>query len=197
MAISASSIHPAAEVAASAVVGEGTRIWSGALIREEASVGRDCVIGKGVYIDAGVQVGDRVKLENYVSLFRGTTLASRVFVGPHSCLLNDKAPRATRADGALKGLDDWVCSGVRVEEGASIGGGCTILPGVIVGAYALVGAGAVVTRNVPAHTIVVGNPSRIVGHVCECGARLSTDGRCSECGRSHHVDQSVARADEP
>jgi acetyltransferase-like isoleucine patch superfamily enzyme len=180
------TIHPTAEVSPRATVGDGTRVWNEAQIREGATVGRDCILAKGVYVDTDVVIGDRVKLENRVSVFRGARLAAGVFVGPHSCFLNDKRPRATTVEGALKREDDWQVSGVSVAEGASIGGGCTILPGVSIGRYALVGAGAVVTRDVPDYGLVVGNPARLVGYVCECAGRLQ-DGVCSICGRSYQV----------
>lgn len=176
-------IHPTAEVASDAVVGPGTRIWNEAQVRAGARIGRDCILGKGVYIDAGVEVGDCTKLENRVSVFKGARLGSGVFVGPHSCLLNDKQPRAITPDGRLKGEADWTVSGVTVADGASIGGGCTILPGVSIGRFALVGAGAVVTRDVPAQGLVLGNPARLVGYVCECGNRLDPQGSCPACGR--------------
>jgi acetyltransferase-like isoleucine patch superfamily enzyme len=150
-------------------------------------VGRDCVLGKGVYIDSGVVIGDRVKLENRVSVFKGARLESGVFIGPHSCLLNDKHPRAITPDGVLKREDAWHVSGVTVREGAAVGGGCTVLPGVTIGRFAMVGAGSVVTRDVPDYGLVVGNPARLAGYVCECGIRLEGDGICPSCGRTHDL----------
>jgi UDP-2-acetamido-3-amino-2,3-dideoxy-glucuronate N-acetyltransferase len=181
-------VHRSAEVSSEAEIGSGTAIWNEAQVRPGARVGRECILGKGVYVDAGVVVGDRVKLENRVSLFRGARLGSGVFVGPHSCLLNDTLPRAITPDGRLKGLDDWTPRGVSVEEGASIGGGCTILPGVSIGRFALVGAGSVVTKDVPANGLVVGNPARLVGYVCDCGHRLDPRGRCPACGRDQRIE---------
>lgn len=182
-------IHASAEVSPRATLGEGTSVWNEAQVRDGARVGRDCVLGKGVYIDVDVVVGDRVKLENRVSLFRGSRVASGVFIGPHSCLLNDKRPRAVTPDGTLKQAANWTVSGVTVSEGAAIGGGCTVLPGVRVGRFAMVGAGAVVTRDVPDYGLVAGNPARLVGYVCECGARLPAGGQCTECGRRHRLPQ--------
>src|SRR5713226_5306528 len=164
------TIHQTAEVSPGAAVGAGTRVWNEAQVREGAQVGRDCILAKGVYVDADVVVGDRVKLENRVSLFRGARLGSGVFVGPHSCLLNDKRPRATTLGGRPQ------------RESESIGSGCTVLPGVHMGRFAMVGAGAVVTRDVPDHGLVVGTPARLVGYVCECGCRLQADGTCASCG---------------
>lgn len=184
------SIHPSAEVSAGAVIGDGTRIWNEAQVSNGARVGRDCILGKGVYIDPGVVVGDRVKLHTRVSVFKGSRIGSGVFVGPHSCLLNDKQPRATTPDGRLKTEADWVVSGVVVDHGASIGGGCTVLPGVKIGRFAMVGAGAVVTRDVPDHGLVVGNPARLVAYLCECGTRLPKDGTCPACGRRHDISRS-------
>jgi UDP-2-acetamido-3-amino-2,3-dideoxy-glucuronate N-acetyltransferase len=174
-------------VSPTANVGEGTQIWNEAQVRDGAHIGSHCMLGKAVYIDVDVTIGDRVKLENRVSVFKGARIGSGAFVGPHTCLLNDKRPRAITPEGALKGPDDWTVSGVIVEEGASIGGGCTVLPGVKVGRFALVGAGSVVTRDVPAHGLAFGNPARLVGYVCECGARLEGDGRCTACSRGHQI----------
>ncbi len=180
-------IHPTADVSPEASVGHSTQIWNEAQVRPGAKIGSEAILGKGVYVDIDVVVGNRVKLENRVSVFRGARLADGVFIGPHTCLLNDKRPRAVNPDGSLKGLDDWVVSGVSVGEGAAIGGGCTVLPGVSIGRFAMVGAGSVVTRDVPEHGLVFGNPARLVGHVCECGGRLDAEGTCKECGRSHRI----------
>jgi|SRR5947209_16475312 len=180
-------IHPTADVSPDATVGDSTQIWNEAQVRPGASIGSEAILGKGVYIDIDVVVGNRVKLENRVSVFRGARLADGVFIGPHTCLLNDKRPRAVNPDGSLKGLDDWAVSGVTVGEGAAIGGGCTVLPGVSIGRFAMVGAGSVVTRDLPDHGLAFGNPARLVGHVCECGGRLDARGLCGDCGRPHRI----------
>ena len=191
----ASRIHRTADVSVSASVGDATEIWNEVQVRDGARIGSECVLGKGVYVDVGVVIGDRVKLENRVSVFRGARLASGVFVGPHTCLLNDKRPRAVTPDGRPKGAEDWTVSGVSINEGAAVGGGCTILPGVTVGRFAMVGAGSVVTRDVPDHGLVVGNPARLIGYVCECGGRLQVDGVCTVCSRIHRGGfEQLARA---
>jgi len=181
------AIHPTAEVSAGAIIGAGTRVWNEAQVSNGAKIGRDCILGKGVYVDPDVEVGDHVKLHTRVSVFKGSRIGSGVFIGPHSCLLNDKLPRATTPDGRLKRDGDWTVSGVLVHDGASIGGGCTVLPGVTIGRFAMVGAGAVVTRDVPDHGVVVGNPARLVAFICECGTRLPRDGTCPECGSRHEL----------
>lgn len=162
-------IHETARVSPEASVGEDTKVWNEAQIREQARVGRQCNIGKGVYIGEGVTVGDRCKMENRVSLFEGTTLEDGVFVGPHAAFLNDKRPRAVTPDGRLKGPADWTISPTRAKEGAAIGGGVMVLPGVTIGRWAMVGSGAIVTKDVPDFALVVGNPARLIGYVCRCG----------------------------
>jgi acetyltransferase-like isoleucine patch superfamily enzyme len=186
-------VHPSAEVEPGAEIGAGTRIWHQAQVRKGARVGAECVIGKGVFVDVEVQVGDRCKLQNWVVLTRGSRLDAGVFIGPTSCLLNDLQPRAINPDGSLKGDADWTMRPAHLCEGASLGGGVQILPGVTVGRFALVGAGAVVTRDVPAHGLVIGNPARLVGFVCRCGGRLEEDAagstwRCAADGDRYRAD---------
>jgi acetyltransferase-like isoleucine patch superfamily enzyme len=145
----------------------------------------DCMLGLWVYIDVDVAIGNRVHLHNRVSVFRGARIEDDVFIGPHSCLLNDRNPRVLTGDGAVKRLGDWKVEGVTVQLGASIGGGCTILPGINIGRYALVGGGSVVTRDVANQALVFGNPARHVGYVCECGEPLDASGTCAKDGRTY------------
>ncbi len=179
-------IHPTADVSPKAIIGEGSRIWHQAQVREGARIGRQCIIGKSAYIDADVTLGDRVKVQNNASIYHGATIEDGVFVGPHAIITNDLYPRAIRPDGELKGADDWEVGRTRVRYGASLGAGSILVAGVTVGRFALVGAGAVVTRDVPDHGLVVGNPARLIGYVCACGHRLQpsagTTMRCSACG---------------
>jgi acetyltransferase-like isoleucine patch superfamily enzyme len=181
-------IHPTADVSPEARIGAGTRIWHQAQVRENAVIGVQCNIGKCVYIDRDVVIGDRVKVQNGASIYRGVTIEDGVYIGPHVSFSNDKYPRAVNADGSPKSDDDWQLVPTLVREGASIGAGAVVLPGVTIGRWALVGAGAIVTRDVPDHALVTGNPARLVGRVCVCGHPLDRDGaswRCPSCERTY------------
>ncbi len=166
-------IHPTAEVDPRAQISANAKIWHYCQIRQDARIGNECILGKGVYVDFGVQIGNQCKLQNGVKVYHGATLEDGVFMGPQSCILNDKNPRAITPDGALKSDADWEVGLVLIRRGASIGAGALILPNVTVGEFALVGSGAVVTRNVPNRGLVVGNPARLIGYVCDCGRRLT------------------------
>lgn len=194
-------IHPTAEVSEHAQIGEGTSIWHQAQVREEAQIGKNCILGKGVYIDFGVIIGDNVKVQNGASIYHGVTIEDGVFIGPHVCFTNDNLPRAINPDGSLKTTADWEVGHTLVKRGASIGANATILPKVVIGEWALVGAGAVVTRDVPPHGLVAGNPARLIGFVCPCGAHLEAGeiqgekmaAHCSYCGRVTSVPLSTWR----
>jgi acetyltransferase-like isoleucine patch superfamily enzyme len=184
-------IHPTADVSPDASIGERTRIWHEAQVREGASVGADCIVGKGVYVDRDVVIGDRCKVQNRVSLYRGLTLEDGVYVGPHVTFANDKYPRAITPDGVLKGDGDWDLQPTLIREGASIGAGSVVLPGVTIGAWAMIAAGATVTRDVPDHGLVTGTPGRVVGYACKCGRSLQREGSawtCSACGLTYRFE---------
>lgn len=167
-------VHPTAEIENAVTIGENTRIWHLCQVRRGATLGTDCVLGRGVFVDAGVQIGNGVKIQNYVSVFHGVTIEDGVFVGPHVCFTNDLLPRAVNVDFSLKDADDWTLTTTLVRAGASIGANATILCGVTIGRWAMIGAGSVVTRDVPDHGLVVGNPARLIGYVCACGERQPT-----------------------
>jgi UDP-2-acetamido-3-amino-2,3-dideoxy-glucuronate N-acetyltransferase len=173
MALQPVYIHSTAEVSSEAQVGAGTRIWRQVHVREHAHIGESCNIGKGVYIDAGVHIGSNVKIQNHVSIFEGVTLEDGVFIGPHVCFTNDMLPRAITPDDKLKYADDWEITPTLVKRGASVGAGSIIICGISIGEFALIGAGSVVTRDVPPHALVFGNPARQNGFVCRCAHRLS------------------------
>ena len=182
-------IHPTADVAASAVIGPGTSVWNQAQVRDGARIGSNCVLGKNAYVDTGVQIGDRVKIQNNVSVYQGVTIEDGVFVGPHVCFTNDKVPRAINRDGSAKTDADWEVSPTLVRRGAALGANSTILPGVSIGRWAMVGSGSVVTRDVLDYELVVGNPARRIGTACPCGEPLRDaddgspfEGDCPRCG---------------
>jgi UDP-2-acetamido-3-amino-2,3-dideoxy-glucuronate N-acetyltransferase len=179
----APEIHPSATVEAGAAIGRRTRVWHGSHVRAGSRIGCDCSLGFAVYVDAGVVIGDRCKIQNHVSLYRGVVLEDEVFVGPSAAFANDLTPRAQSPD--------WEVSPTIVRRGASIGANATIVCGVEIGTWALVGAGAVVTTDVPAHALVLGVPARLRGWVCECGQVLAHEhlpvpAPCPRCGQALH-----------
>ncbi len=190
-------IHPTADVAPNAQIGDGTRIWHHAQVREGARLGRNCIVGKGVYVDFGVSIGNNVKIQNGAFIYHGVTIEDGVFIGPRACLANDKLPRAINPDGSLKQDADWEVGHILVCYGASIGAGAIVLPDVTIGRFAMVGAGALVTKDVPGHGLVVGVPARLVGYVCECGRRLVERQPggwwCETCQAMHHLGEESAR----
>ena len=127
-------VHDTAEVSEQAELGEGTKVWNLAQIRENARLGVNCIVSKNVYIDFEVVIGDNCKIQNNSSIYHGARLAHGVFIGPHCALLNDPMPRAINADGSLKSADDWTVAGVTVRKGAALGGGTIARPGVTIGA---------------------------------------------------------------
>ena len=185
--MAAAFVHPTAELAERAEIGEGTRIWRNAHVREGARIGRGCIVGAGAYVGPGVVIGDSCKIQNDALLYEELTLEDGVFVGPQVCFTNDHRPRAINPDGSLKGASDWETGHTLVRYGAAIGAGSVIVTGVTIGRFAMVGAGSVVTRDVPDHGLVFGNPARRRGWVCACGRKLSvvegsTRGSCAHCG---------------
>jgi acetyltransferase-like isoleucine patch superfamily enzyme len=193
----AARIHPTSVVSEQAEIGDGTQIWLFCQIRERTKIGARCIFGKGVYVDSDVAIGDDVKVQNNASIFVGVTIEDGVFVGPHVCFTNDRMPRAVNPDMSLKGAHDWVVTKTLVRAGAALGANSTIVCGVTVGRWAMVAAGSVVTRDVPDHALVRGNPARVVGWVCACGQKVALDaatgrGACA-CGRSLVKDGPGAR----
>lgn len=164
-------IDPTATIAGDVSIGAGTRVWLQVQIREGSRIGRQCNLGKNVYVGVGVIVGDRCKIENNASLFDGVRLEDGVFVGPNVVFANDRLPRAINPDGTLKNAEDWEIGRSLAQRGASVGAGAVILPGRTLGAFAMIGAGTVVTADVPSFAVMVGNPGRVVGYTCVCGRR--------------------------
>lgn len=184
-------VHPSADVADSALLGERTRVWNRAQIRERVQLGDDCIVGKDAYIDSDVRIGHRVKIQNAAQLFHGLTVEDGVFIGPAVIFTNDKLPRAITPEGGLKRDDDWEVGKTLACEGSSFGAGAIVLPGVRVGRFALVGAGALVTRNVRNFALVFGSPARFVHWVCRCARSLTGVGaslHCAHCKRQYRLE---------
>jgi UDP-2-acetamido-3-amino-2,3-dideoxy-glucuronate N-acetyltransferase len=175
-------IHPSAVVDEGALIGDDTKIWHFTHIATGARIGRGCVLGQNVYVAPTAVLGDNVRVQNNVSIFDGVLLADHVFVGPSAVFTNVVRPRAEVSR-------KHAFAETRVDTGATIGANATILCGTKLGAYAFIGAGAVVTRDVTAHAIVVGNPARRRGWACACGERLPAGDTptCAACRRGYVI----------
>lgn len=158
-----------------ASIGQGTHIWHFCHIMGSAVIGEGCNIGQNVFVDAHVRIGNGCKLQNNVSVYRHVTLEDNVFCGPSMVFTNVYNPRAY-----IKKMDQ--ARPTLVREGATLGANCTIVCGITVGRYAFVGAGSVVTRDVPDHALVYGSPAKIRGWACLCGEKLDATLTCPECG---------------
>ena len=163
--------HPTAVIDEGAEIGDGTRIWHFCHVMPGARIGRGCSFGQNCYVASGVTIGANVKVQNNVSLYEGVVLEDDVFVGPSAVFTNVHNPRS-----AFPRKDEY--RSTVVEAGASIGANATVVCGHRIGRGAFVGAGAVVTRDVPAHALVAGVPAVRIGWVCPCGERLPESGQC-------------------
>lgn len=166
-------IHPTAVVEPGAKIGDDVRIWHFVHVRKGANIGAGSQLGKSVYVDAGAVVGERCHVQNFVSLYAGVTLEDDVFVGPAVTFTNDLYPRANNAS--------WIRVPTRVGRGASIGANATVVCGITIGEWAMVGAGAVVAHDVAPYQLVIGNPATPHGWVCKCGlpSDLGPSDRCA------------------
>ena len=180
-------VHPSSYVDEGCQIGEGTKIWHFSHVMSGAIIGRHCNIGQNVVVSPGVVIGDNVKIQNNVSVYTGVTLEDDVFCGPSMVFTNVINPRSH-----VSRRDEYRAT--LVKRGASLGANCTIVCGYTIGAFAFIGAGAVITRDVPDYALVVGNPGRISGWMCDCGAKLAsgatppTTATCGSCGKHYATD---------
>lgn len=190
--------HESAFVEEGTDIGEDTNIWHYAHVREGASIGKNCNLGKDVYVDVDVEIGNNVKIQNGVSVYQGVTVGDDVFLGPHMTFTNDIYPRAE---------GEWNVEETKVEDGVSVGAHATILSGITLGRYCMIGAGAVVTKDISPHTLVFGNPARVKAFVCSCGKTFEESEKtyqdmdkvifeCSECGEDVEIDREVYKKKE-
>ena len=173
-------IHESAYVSLDAVIGDGTKIWHHAVVQAGARIGRDCTLGQNVHVADGAIIGNGVKIQNNVSVYCGVELEDFVFCGPSMVFTNVLFPRSEFP----KPKSEY--QSTLIKRGATLGAACTILAGVTVGCYALVGSGAVVTTDVPSHALMTGVPARRAGWACICGHLLSNL-TCPTCGRRYQT----------
>lgn len=181
-------VHPSAWIDDHVRIGHGTKIWHFCHILTGVYIGDNCNLGQNVVVGPHVRIGNGCKVQNNVSVYAGVTLEDNVFCGPSMVFTNVYNPRAhiQRMDEARPTL---------VKEGASLGANCTIVCGLTIGRYAFIGAGAVVTRNVPDYALMYGNPARQRGWVCQCGEKLSHTLLCAQCPARYILHEGVLRGE--
>jgi UDP-2-acetamido-3-amino-2,3-dideoxy-glucuronate N-acetyltransferase len=183
-------IHESAVVDDGVAIGKNTKIWHFSHVQEGAVIGENCTLGQNVNIGNHVSIGNNCKIQNNVSVYEGVTLEDYVFCGPSMVFTNIKVPRCKYPQRGSAFYQKTL-----VKEGASIGANATILCGTTIGRHALVGAGSVVTADVPDYALMVGNPARQIGWTCECGGRLACEGlrQCNLCGRKYVEKDGLLR----
>lgn len=193
------TIAPSADVSDQAILGEGTKVWHLAQVRERANLGENCIVGRGAYVGTGVQIGENTKIQNYALVYEPAKLGKGVFIGPAVVLTNDTYPRSVSPDGSLKSAHDWTPVGVTIEDGASIGARAVCVAPLTVGRWATVAAGAVVTKDVPAFALVAGVPARRLGWVGKAGEPLRQEGGfwvCPATGAKYIEDGNSLKESE-
>lgn len=187
------TVHPTAIVEDGVSIGPGSAVWDSVHLRGPSEIGSDCIIGEKTYVAYGVRIGDLVKINAGVYICTGVTIETGVMISAGVIFTNDRFPRATDAE--LKQLrasePDENTERTLVQTGATLGSGAVIGPGLTLGRFSMIGMGSVVTSSVGDFELVVGNPARVVGHVCRCGSRIEEADQsmsCSRCGRNYTMD---------
>ena len=182
-------IAPSADIDPTSTIGDGSSVWHLAQVRDKAVLGENCIIGRGAYIGSGAILGDNCKIQNYALVYEPARLGNGVFIGPAAVLTNDHFPRAINPDGSIKSASDWDAVGVTIGDGASIGARAVCVAPVSIGAWSLVAAGAVVTKDVPEYALVAGVPAKRIRWVGRAGLPLEEIGdnrfRCPETGATY------------
>lgn len=188
--------HKTAEIEDGANIGQGSKIWHNCQIKKGAIIGEDCSIGHSCLVCSKTKIGKGCKLQSNIDVWDGVVLEDFVFVGPSAVFTNDPNPRAKYPKSKFPQYGEW--KKTLVKEGASLGANATIMCGIEIGKWAMVGAGAVVTKNVPDYAIVVGNPAKILGWICECGNKIefnNEEAACKICNRNYQKkDEKVWEA---
>lgn len=173
-------VHESSYVDQDVEIGEGTKVWYFCHIQKGARIGKNCSLGQNVNISNNVKIGNGVKIQNNVAVYEGVEIEDDVFCGPSCVFTNDLTPRAKYPKGHAN------YKRTVIKKGASIGANATIVCGHTVGQWALIGAGAVVTSDVPAHALMLGVPAKWAGWACECGELLKNGLKCAKCGRMYY-----------
>ncbi len=185
--------HESSIVSPMAQIGNATKIWQFCNVMEEVEIGEHCNIGQGVFLEKGVKIGSRVKIKNNVALYTGVICEDNVFLGPGCVFTNVLNPRSF-----IEKKNEF--RKTVIKKGATVGANATVLCGHTIGAYALVGAGSVVTFDVPEHALVMGNPARVRGYVCRCGEKLYENGAseyvCAKCQKRYRREDGKLVSEE-
>jgi len=180
--------HDQAIVDEKAQVGDGSRVWAFTNVQAGAVVGKECNICDGSFIEKGAVIGDHVTIKHHVAVFDGVTIADDVFIGSNVAFINDRYPRSHRED-------EWTLEKTTIKKGVSIGSNSVILCGVTIGEYAVIGAGSIITKDIPPHVIMYGNPAQAQGFACKCGRKLNSNLKCS-CGCQYSESELKVRSEK-